>query len=121
MFKFLKKENLQQEELEEVIQTELYPIFMKLCRDPVAEVRMSAGQQLPAILKRLDELQVAWMDEFVEELQDLATDRLFQHRLDKPAEKQTPHSSVVLLQFRIGGPVGFASTRFLFRVSTHLV
>ena len=66
---------------EEVIQTELYPIFMKLCRDPVAEVRMSAGQQLPAILKRLDELQVAWMDEFVEELQDLATDRLFQHRL----------------------------------------
>ena len=26
-------------------------------------------------------IQVAWMDEFVEELQDLATDRLFQHRL----------------------------------------
>jgi serine/threonine-protein phosphatase 4 regulatory subunit 1 len=66
---------------EEVIQTELYPIFMKLCRDPVAEVRNGSGLQLHAILKRLDELKVSWRPEFVEELQDLATDRLFQHRL----------------------------------------
>mmetsp|Transcript_65831 Transcript_65831/g.157212 ORF Transcript_65831/g.157212 Transcript_65831/m.157212 type:complete len:642 (-) Transcript_65831:48-1973(-) len=66
---------------EEVIQTELYPIFMKLCRDPVAEVRNMAGQQLIPILARLKDLKVNWMDEFIEELQDLATDRLFQHRL----------------------------------------
>jgi hypothetical protein len=67
--------------LSQVVQTELYPIFMKLCRDPVAEVRNAAGQQLIPILRRLAELDVSWMEEFIEELQDLATDRLFQHRL----------------------------------------
>ena len=54
---------------------------MKLCRDPVAEVRNGSGLQLHAILKRIDELKVSWRPEFVEELQDLARDRLFQHRL----------------------------------------
>lgn len=53
---------------------------MKLCRDPVAEVRNSSGMQLLPILKRIDQLNVSWRDEFIEELQDLATDRLFQHR-----------------------------------------
>jgi len=66
---------------EDVVQAELYPIFMKLSRDPVAEVRNAAGQQLQAILARLAELKVTWCDEFMEELQDLATDRVYLHRL----------------------------------------
>mmetsp|Transcript_753 Transcript_753/g.1545 ORF Transcript_753/g.1545 Transcript_753/m.1545 type:complete len:645 (+) Transcript_753:130-2064(+) len=66
---------------ESVVQSELYPIFMKLSRDPVAEVRNAAGQQLQVILERLDELKVTWREEFTEELQDLATDRVYLHRL----------------------------------------
>uniref|UniRef100_A0A7S0EVE1 TOG domain-containing protein n=1 Tax=Hanusia phi TaxID=3032 RepID=A0A7S0EVE1_9CRYP len=66
---------------EEIVKNELYPMFMKLCRDPVAEVRNASCNQIDAILDRLDELKVDWRDEFMEELHDLATDRSFQHRL----------------------------------------
>jgi len=31
---------------EDVVETELYPIFIKLLRDPVAEVRNAAAQQV---------------------------------------------------------------------------
>jgi len=56
-------------------------MFLKLCRDPVAEVRSSAAVQLPQILWRLKTLNVKWSDEFMEELGDLATDRVYVSRL----------------------------------------
>ena len=45
------------------------------------QVRNGSGLQVYTILKRIDALDVPWRDEFIEEMQDLATDRLFQHRL----------------------------------------
>eukprot|EP00285_Hemiselmis_virescens_P015271 CAMPEP_0173385842 /NCGR_PEP_ID=MMETSP1356-20130122/8439_1 /TAXON_ID=77927 ORGANISM="Hemiselmis virescens, Strain PCC157" /NCGR_SAMPLE_ID=MMETSP1356 /ASSEMBLY_ACC=CAM_ASM_000847 /LENGTH=611 /DNA_ID=CAMNT_0014341827 /DNA_START=74 /DNA_END=1906 /DNA_ORIENTATION=- len=66
---------------EEVVETELYPIFVKLLRDPVAEVRNGAAQQLGQILKRLKELEGAWKEEFMAELSEFATDDCFQARL----------------------------------------
>jgi len=66
---------------DDVLEAELYPMFLKLCRDPVAEVRGSSAMQLPQILSRLKALNVKWKDEFMEELGDLATDRVYVHRL----------------------------------------
>uniref|UniRef100_A0A6T8M3R4 Condensin complex subunit 1 C-terminal domain-containing protein n=1 Tax=Hemiselmis andersenii TaxID=464988 RepID=A0A6T8M3R4_HEMAN len=66
---------------DETVETELYPIFVKLLRDPVAEVRNGAAQQLGQILKRLKETNAPWRDEFVSELSEFASDDCFQVRL----------------------------------------
>eukprot|EP00283_Hemiselmis_rufescens_P004699 CAMPEP_0173423222 /NCGR_PEP_ID=MMETSP1357-20121228/3615_1 /TAXON_ID=77926 /ORGANISM="Hemiselmis rufescens, Strain PCC563" /LENGTH=643 /DNA_ID=CAMNT_0014386315 /DNA_START=23 /DNA_END=1954 /DNA_ORIENTATION=+ len=66
---------------EDVVESELYPIFVKLLRDPVAEVRNGAGQQLGQILRRLRETDASWKDEFMSELSEFATDDCFQARL----------------------------------------
>jgi len=66
---------------EDVIRKELYPIFIKLARDPVAEVRGCTAAQLQRVLQRLDALQVSWWGDVSEEVLDLADDRNYQYRL----------------------------------------
>lgn len=66
---------------EDVIRKELYPIFAKLARDPVAEVRSSTAAQLQRVLSRLDQLKVSWWGDVTEEVLDLAVDRNYQYRL----------------------------------------
>eukprot|EP00743_Colponemidia_sp_Colp-15_P002536 GILK01002749.1.p1 GENE.GILK01002749.1~~GILK01002749.1.p1 ORF type:complete len:764 (-),score=122.74 GILK01002749.1:190-2481(-) len=56
------------------------PLTMKLCRDPVAQVREVAIQGLGALVERLGEIDSSWQAEIIRTIQSLATAHTFKDR-----------------------------------------